>query len=286
MHKLWLSKFGRVNLDGPDGSSNQKLVDNENGNLFTGEACIITKYNNVQTKEMIDDYTKAFMSTRVSPGLYSRSAGGPSDDNYHIVSHDEYNGLMFMWTMIPEYRYLANEVIDYGKKHHWQFIDGEPGADGIRFLKAHPIESLKIIFKLVKLWVQKRIPEFKDYRKESRPLSYIMKIMRPRDRAFFKLVSTEYSPNLIDVLDLSLSIVFASKTPKGDTSGKLIAWYRMICIDRLDYKLGFIKKLSLKIAHRFFVKGLKKQYGSFPLNEMMKIYYPSNHPLIELSKGM
>lgn len=83
-------------------------------------------------------------------------------------------------------------------------------------------------------------------------------------------------PNIIDQLCWSLNTVIASFQPKGDTSGRCLIYLMSI-----NVRHG---RWLMRQACKFFLWKLWRDYGD--LSGLYTIYYGSDHPLSQHTKGI
>jgi len=181
-------------------------------------------------------------------GLYHRHGPPyPTGPEHHGVSHDEMNGIAIQSKLFG--LHVAEEIVKYGKKHGWAFIDERPYT--------HPIKNIFSIEKGKRLFMLGRIRQ-------------------PRDRAFYKMCNNE-RPSIVGYLHLLLTAWITSRKPKADTSGKILAFTRFQAL-KGKYKM-------FDFMYKIFRKNLIKTHGENFLEDILKIYFRhSTHPFHEMAK--
>jgi hypothetical protein len=166
-------------------------------------------------------------------------------------------------------REYARRIVEYGKKNFWQYHDRRPNVNGLWYAIKHPIKSYKYF---------KRLKEGDESAREDYPeLDALSYIRQPRDICFYKLVSPDHNPNWFEKLYLALSILMTAVRDKEYKNGgtKLIAWYRMKVFQYYNADSGLVK-----MAHKYLIRKLRKQYGKKYVTELHKLYYKDrNHPI-------
>ncbi len=202
--------FGRVTLY-PDSRSNALIghFDSENLNLWTGEASVLLKLNGLVIPEHKELADTGFAMDTVEPGLISRQPFPYwLDNNHHIVSWDEFNGLMYHAIVYGD-QDTPREVIDYGRRHFYSYVDGFEGVP-----------------------LKKRVALF------------LSGLRQPRDFFFYK-IAAGIKPNLFEALWAATSHILSSRKPADITSGKMMGWFKMKALDIAGYEgkiWGFAKK--------------------------------------------
>lgn len=260
------------------------LRDNENPHLFTGQAAMLILLNNLQTSIYFQKFydnchwhnqvTNVISDGKVVLGLYTRFPDPYRFlPGHHGISWDEMVGLCLKAVLLnqPE---IINNMIDYGVKHNWAFIDEAPFTD--------PLPSIN---RLTEIWrklvyVLKNDP--KNSRKDHKEIDYLSRIRQPKERAFYRALSTKHTPGIADLLFLYKGIVTSSFGDKNDTSTKIISFYKIKALDMVGHD-NFVYRL----IKQFFLSKLKSVYGKYPLEELYKIYFKDgNHPFHSLAKGI
>ena len=282
LYAHWTDSHGRTNIYSANPNSRKVKNDNHNANLFTGEAAILLTLSKVIEDKHKNDIKKALKSVKIQPGLFTRHPDGSQNNaDYDVVSHDEYNGIMYMIAAIPELAHEADEIVEYGQKHNWQFIDGDPGKDGFKALKRNPIKSIKSIFNIYKAWKSGNKQKLNEARWKAKEISYLSYIRVPRDRAFYKIIAPSFKPSLFEIIWLSLSIFFMSRKPKEEFSGRCMAMFRFIAIDMVNYNSRL-----LNIAHGYMLNRFMEDYGVNFFEIILQGYFHNKtHPFHALVKG-
>lgn len=245
--------------------------DNENPHLFTGEMNVLLHLLSIYDAENKKNIKNYLEYTEVTPGLHRRRR---EEDSRSTVSHDEYSGIMFMTMGNRTLRDYADNIVKYGKKYNWQYNDNRPERDGLKYALKHPLKAFKYFRRLAK--------GDESVRENNPDLDALSYIRQPRDICFYKIVSTITEPNWFERLYLALTVVITGFRNKNYKNGgtKLIAWYRMKVIEY--YKQN---TFILSLAHKFFIRKLKKQYGVNYLESLHFLYYKDkNHPIHSLVK--
>jgi len=207
--------YGRTTLSPAKGSDPQNgRYDSENNGLWTGEAAILLKLHNSINGRFWSRQQMAWCSVQVTdendepiPGLYSRHPHPHwLDPNHHIVSWDEYNGLMYSMIAICNEQ-IPREVISYGRRHLYSYVDGFKGVG----------------------W-------------KKRWELYWRGLRQPRDFFFFKIAAGK-KPNLLETINAAVAHVLTSRKPHWETSGKMMAWFKKKAIEIKGYK-GWIWRMA------------------------------------------
>lgn len=282
LYAHWTDMHGRTNIYTANPNSRKAKNDNHNANLFAGEAAILLKMADVMEDKHIKDIKRALASVKIQDGLFTRHPdGSQANADYDVVSHDEYNGIMYMIAAIPELAHEADAIVKYGQDHNWQFIDGDPGKDGLKTLVKNPIKSIKSIIKIYKAWKSGNKQALNEARWTAGDISYISYIRVPRDRAFYKIMAPSYKPSLFEILWLSASIFFMARKPKEEFSGRCMAMFRFLAIDMS----GFSSKI-LNLAHGYMLGKFLQDYGQDFFEVILVGYFKNkDHPFHELAKG-
>lgn len=244
--------------------------DNENPHLFTGEMNVLLNLLKLSDPKMPRDMNNFLAHTQVVPGLHRRR----HDTDISTVSHDEYSGIMFFTLGNKQALSYVGSIVEYGKENGWQYHDRRPYVNGIKYAIKHPIKTYKYF---------KRLSRGDESAREEYPkLDALSYIRQPRDIAFYKIISPNHKPNLFELTYLAISIIMSAvRNPKYKNGGtKLIAWYRLKTIEYYGMNRGVIK-----IAHKYLIRKMKKQYGKNYLTNIHKLYFKDkNHPIHTLIK--
>ena len=248
--KEYRDPYGRVTLH-PAAKSDPRngRYDSENQNLWTGESSVLLQLNGLSSEEHDKLSDQGFAADTIEPGLISRHPYPHWENpNHHKVSWDEYNGLMYHCITTGN-QDIPKEVLDYGRRHLWIYLDGEFGMENRTFR-----DKLKL---------------------------YLGALRQPRDIFFFK-IAAGIKPNLFETLWACTSHILTARKPAGVTSGKVMAWHKAKAIEIAGYD-GFFWNL----AHKYFDKKLKKCYNQDNYMEsVIGIYFSDDHPFQELIKGL
>jgi hypothetical protein len=282
LYAHWTDKDGRTNIYNANPNSRSTKSDNHNANLFTGEAAILLRLANVMEKKHADDIKRALEGVKIEPGLFTRHPdGSQANADYDVVSHDEYNGIMYMIAALPELAHEADAIVEYGQKYNWQFIDGDPGKDGFKALVKNPIRSIKAIVNIYKAWKSDNKQKLNEARWAAGEISYLSYIRVPRDRAFYKIMAPSYKPSTFELLWLALSIFFMARKPKEEFSGRCMAMFRFLAIDMVGYQSKI-----LNLAHGYMLGKFLQDYGQDFFEVILVNYFKNKtHPFHELAKG-
>jgi len=221
LYNVYLDYYGRVTLY-PKSFSDAKnqIYDNENPNLFSGQAAILLTLCNLYDIDFKQKFNKIAKFCEVMPGLHQRQP--VMEPDRHTISHDEHNGLCMLSVCNGDIKTI-NEIIEYGEKHGWVFADEKPGA--------------KLSDNL--LW-------------------YIWRVRQPRDRAFYRLCAGKKA-GLIGVISLAVSSILSALKPIEETSGKNMSWFRFKTLQLLNHP-SFILKHTEKLFNWILRRKYKKYY--------------------------
>lgn len=249
--------------------------DSENPNLFTGEACILFKLNNIQMNNIISNTARSISAVMVLDsegreikGLFSRQPDSYKSNN--PVSHDEYSGLNYSFACISQFRSsLAADIVEYGKKYNYCYDDTNPR---VRPSLYNPV-----------LWFQAyMVASGRKQRKHYKLFNTATHWRQPDEVGFYKIMSEKHNPSIFELLFIALSLFLSVRKPKGSTSGKLINWYKLKALEIIGYS-NFIVDLGAK----YFYNRLRKDYGEEYVEELHRIYFKDkNHPFHTLCKGL
>jgi hypothetical protein len=278
----------------PIGRPSDKPVDQElgitdNPLLFSGELALLL---DGLKKLTFKDYTwmeKILEDCRVTKGLYARHPKS-YEQQYSIapnrVSHDEYNGIVFMAIAFPALRHHLEDILSYGEAHNWQYNDLAPFGDFFRVFKQNPRDTIsKLKEYLADIKANPNDTNAVDLRHDG-DITSLSSIRQPRDTAFYKIAAGR-KVSLLEVLWLSIAIVLSTNKDLEDGSRggtMLMAWFRNQALRKC--KIG----LPIKLAIKFFNWRLTRKYGKeFPI-VLINRYFDrvasdgSRHPLIHLVK--
>lgn len=251
--------------------------DNENPNLFDGIAGLLIALNKLPVSKYFVHGARGLAAVLVHDdegyevkGLYGRHP--QQYTTYNTVSHDEYNGITYKCAVIQEFRKsVMNDIVEYGKDHNWCFVDTSP--------KAKPLNS---IFKSPFSFFQALTALISGNRDGNQALYQLSHIRQPDEIAFYKIVSTKYKPSLFELLFLAVGLILTSRKPKGNTSGKIMAWGKLRSMELVHFSHPITD-----YAKKIFFKNLTNMYGEEYLSELFKIYYKDqNHPFHVLVRGL
>lgn len=242
--------------------------DNENPHLFTGEMNILLYKLGVSDPRIKKAMNEFLDHTEVVPGLHRRR----HETDISTVSHDEYSGIMFFTVGNDKALKYVKNIVEYGKRNVWQYHDRRPNVNGISYALAHPIRTFKYFKRL--------LSGDESAREEYPELDALSYARQPRDIAFYKIVSPDHKPNMFELAYLAVSTVLTAfrKADYKNGGTKLIAWYRMQTIDYYKKNTGL-----LKLAHKFLVYKMEKQYGMNYLKTIHHLYFKDReHPIHKL----
>lgn len=279
-------EYKRVTLS-PARHFNSKEMRYENNNmlLFSGEAALLLKKNNLLIDSDFEDFVEGFKSCEIAPGLYQRHPlpyGEPHPlVKRDVISHDEYNGVMYACAVFPEMRdTLAVDVCNYGDKYGQEFNDNYPNTSYYRELVKSPIKTLKNTFKMFKMMY--RGEEYRDQVGIAENLTYKRQL---RDTCLYRIMSSNDSPGLIETLYRALSVVLSTRKPVDykSNSGRMMMLYSMWAIEEVGHKSKI-----LALAHKYFRKKCKEQFGENYVEELHRRYFKRDkeHPFHGLCIGL
>ena len=254
--KSYLDEYGRIEL-GLRTKSKRGRFSHENPKTFQGYMDIVLDHAGKFTDSRKQITLDAIKMTEVEPGLFGRQVPGQNFGN--TVSHDEYNGICYTASVVPELREtVCNEIVEYGMKHGkfgllGPYNDEKPGLTLVECLKN------------------------KEHRKD---LAFVR---QPRDSAFYKIMSTKYEASWFELLFMAISSIITAHRPAfhRDCGTKLIMFFRILAIEKVT------NKWYLRLLHVYIRRKLAKTYGSQYLAKMLRAYFKdSHHPIHTLSKGL
>lgn len=249
--------YGRTTLYKDIRSDAQNgLFDSENQHLWTGEGLILLCLLDLVEDVNLENFRNSLRNTKTGHGLYARHPKPYIDSEHHNVSWDEYAGIM-MSLAVAKNKRTAQSIIDYGEANRWVFLDSDDDL----------------------LWV----PEKYTKRKWTKWLYLRLSAWRqPKERMFYKVVAGE-KPSAFQVFHMALALLHTAKRPPGDTSGKLLAWFKIKALKILGYESKI-----LDYAIKKFDKRMKNMYGNESyIENLVEIYFKDkDHPFHTLVKGM
>jgi hypothetical protein len=217
--------------------------DSENALLFTGEIALLCALVGIESLK--GSFENAVLTRQIKNffGLFNRYTDGHRNRS---TSWDEYNGIMFVVSSdIDNLRYIAENIVDYGKDHNWAYVNEDPG------LKPRLFDPSS--------W------------------PYIGRIRQPRCRCFYK-VCAGIIPNWTESYWLAQSIKIDANDTIQETSGNLMTWLRMKAMHLNNYHNEIVDNANI-----YWIQNMISQYGKYPLRAMAKIYFKdANHPIHDL----
>lgn len=268
--KNWLDQWGRPNIYNP-GRTNS---DNGNPLLFLGQYAMMLKMQGLMTEEKRIEILNALDASKVSKGLYSRHPDPYRlTDHHDMVSHDEYNGIMYVVAATGA-THIADNVVGYGKAHNWQYIDNNPGSDAFK------LGFFKV---LGAIWKLLRSSDIEKTREELGELGNLTYIRLPRDRAFYKIMSKNYKPSWFELLWMCVATYTSTLKDKNhiNGSGRIMAWFRIKSI----LERGYTNPI-LTITNLLFQRSLIKNYGNRYMDVLFSMYFQNKkHPFHDLIRN-
>jgi hypothetical protein len=261
----------------------------DNPHLFDGEAVLLLALLGRLEKSDIEFVDQTLIDVEVAPGLFRRHSKTFQEKYsipFHSVSHDEYNGICMMAAASPEFfRTYAHDIVFYGERYNWQYCDLYPNSDFFQYFFDNPIKAIREVKSyLADIKANPQDTNSVDLR-HSPNIVALTQIRQPRDAAFYK-IAAGMIPSLFQTLNLAFAIVFTSTgDPKEGRGGtKLMAWFRMLAIRRLNGE-----SLLLKLAHKLFERVLTKKLGIDYPYKLISMYFDRDdnglrHPMIMLVK--
>lgn len=211
---------------------------------------------------------------KIVPGLYGRYPERDADRPHDAVSHDEYNGLMFLSLYNQK---LALDIYRYGAVHCWQYSE-TAGANFFRLLKSSPVKAVKGVFAFFK--DLKSNPQ-DDSSVDTRHDSDIVALRywrQPRDVCFYKVMAGK-NPSFFEELYLAAATINSAFSGFEYARGgsMLMAWCRYKCLELSGNNYGV-----LRLGNFIFRKILKWKYGKNYVKLIFKTYFPEDHPTNKL----
>lgn len=238
----WLDPWGRMCLKPAKESLHTPGAwDSENQLLWTGELALLIDKHGPTDTSIMGMLGAGINSCQIMKGLYSRHPWKPGEERtFRDVSHDEYKGLIYYSAATGNKR-IAEQICDYGRSCDWAFIDRDPGASAYKDIK-----------------------------------EYASRIRQPKDRALYKLAAGR-TVKWYEVIDLTMSHVLTATRDKSETSGKVMAFFNNMAIQKLNYgHMTSLQKKFYKLGHKFYEYRMKKQYGAYPIARITEIYFNVN----------
>lgn len=242
--------------------------DSNNAILWSGEMAILMKETlgyvpGEYKQELINSITKHFSS----PGLLSRHP-----EPYRLlpdakpISFDEYHGLAFLASVIPEFRKTMDEVVEYGEKNYWQFWD-IPGQE-----QGKPLWQLLTLKNLKDFYYYLQEENLRKATLKYPAWSALFATHHIHQQAMYKMLSTKYKPSLFEELYFAATAYFAKDK---DNYSSLSMWiFRFKALDQINYKskiVSWVKKL--------YLNHLEERFGKdYELVVFSRFYEDENHP--------
>lgn len=228
----------------------------------------------------------------VIPGLYTRRPTHYWHPGVDVVSHDEYTGLVCAFGLCPSTRSTKiNEIVKYGKEYDWVYNDKRPNFKYWRWVLTNPLKAFNQYREYKKLTKvdDKKGSIFEAIRDDYEILD-ITYMRQHRDRAFYKIMSTDYKPSFFEVCYLAIANILTARKSDTFPSTELMCWYRMKVIEEFGLdRLNWLYRVILSYSHEVSRKYFRKVYGSEYVQKMHKLYfrdYPKGHPFWYLTKGL
>lgn len=184
--------------------------------------------------------------------------------HYDAISFDEQNGLAFACIAKHDYSEL-DDIIDYGNRHNWYFIDKEIEAPKNSLFKRLSIikDIIVTAFKTKKFGGSREIDKliFSDYH-----LIALSRKRLPKDSAFLKMISPNFEPNLIEIIHFYLTSMKTIKKPKK--SGVNMLLFKLIAFKMVGYTPWWVERLIEKYTQKDMLPYFKQ-------------FYPQDHPFVD-----
>jgi len=244
----WLDETGFLRLN-PVGQG--PALDNENPVLFTSEFVYMAKEKGSWTperRETLKNWIKASIDTlEIEPGLYNRR---PGDFGRHF-SRDEHIGLLILDHVFDGELGYCKDLYNYGSLNNWIYQNLNYGGRRVFARDGSGREVTKTELDLEGF----RQPGFVE----------MLRLCNGKEASY-------WGQNAI-----SFALAVTMKRPHRDTSGKILAYFR------LNMMKG--KGRELDRASKKFHSHMKKQYKSENyISELFKIYFKNpEHPTLQLS---
>lgn len=244
--------------------------DSNNAILWSGEMAMLLKENLGSVPEEFKTKMLQVMPLHFSqPGLLSRH---PHPYRYNEdmkpISFDEYHGLAFLSTVIPEFKETMDQVVEYGQKNHWQFWD-MPGHE-----KGKPLWSL-LTFSNLKLFFTEYLQEDHLRRATLKYPSWypLFATHHLHQRAFYKMTSKSYKANFFEEVVFATAGVLAANG--NDNFSSMAMWmFRYKALNHLNYDSKVIKW-----SEKYFKEKLTDRFGpNYPQYVFQKFYKDQEHP--------
>jgi hypothetical protein len=266
----------------------------QNNNLWTGEANILMYLTQDVPSDLYsiqhDNFYRSLRSVTIEPGLITRHPDPYRFTEYYDpVSLDEYAGICYSLAVFQESRHEADQMVEYGKKHHWAFIDDIPGTDPLESVKKVGLLSVFFTFlKTLGYIVKSKLTGSYDkgtmeqIMHENQGLKDLSRIRLPKDRLLLKATSLNAKPTFSEQLWLLVSTFMTTRKRNDETSGKCLAFFKFKALKALNYQ-PFLVRMAKKMFHR----RMKKKYGDNYMEKVFREYfYDINHPFHTLIKGL
>jgi hypothetical protein len=251
-----------------------KDYDSNNAILWSGEMAILLKDFHGEVPEDVKNQLKKFLPSHfVKTGLLSRH---PEPyrylDTMRPISFDEYTGVAFMASVIPELSKFMDDTVEYGIKNNWQFWDVPTYENG---------KSLKTLFSLkaLKQWV----PYLQEESLRKSTIKYpelypLFATHHIHQQAFYKMMSSKYKPSLFEELYFAVASYFAEDKHSWSSLNMWIFRYKAIEYKKYDSKI-------ISYMKERFEKKMLKRFGMFYETLVFQQFYEDyNHPFHLISK--
>lgn len=267
--------LGRTTLEP---SKNEECLvgqfDNNNALLYSGELALLLKdlYGEVPKihKNKILDFLPSHF---IKKGLLTRHPEPYRfNENMRPISFDELTGVAMMAAVIPEVQNLVDDIVLYGLNNHWQYWDVPNHEFGVSWFNLLKPDSLK-------QWTSYLSEE--SLRKSTikyKKLYPIFATHHIHQRAFYKMMSKSYKPNLFEILYFSFASYFSESK---DNASSLTMWlFRWKALENKPFDHFFIKQ-----AQKSWVNSMKQRFGLSYEEKILESYFENReHPFHLISK--
>lgn len=249
---------------------------NENVHLFNGIMSLLIKLNGLEksiyTEKIIANHKRHLtscrivMSGRTVPGLFSRHPDPYKfTQEFHGLSRDEHAGMAFLCVALED-NSVMKEIIEYGKKHNYAYIEERPGLDPIK-------EAGGSLFVTIKKLLGRK--------KDDPLIKQLSRIRQYNDRSFYKLIAGE-SPSFFELFQMYIGIIMSAQSPKEETSGKMMSFMKLKSLDSINHKSSLYT-----LTRIIFRRRMLSLYGPNYMKEVAIVYFlDKQHPIHTLIDGI
>jgi hypothetical protein len=272
--KTYTDCLGRTTLEPANiPECKKENYDTNNALLFTGELVILMKELKGVPSDIKKQITTFLPKHFIKPGLLSRH---PEPYRFRKdmkpISFDEFTGVAFMASVIPELRPYVDDIVKYGLENNWQYWD-MPGYEKGKswFELLYPTALLQWIPYLQEENLRRGTVRYNK-------LYPLFATHHFHQRAFYKMMSLSYKPNWIEEAYFVGASLLAEYT---DSSSSFAMWlFRYKALEHRNYQSPMIKWASSHWREK-----MREKFGEQYDKVIFQMYYESkDHPFHHMAE--